>query len=189
MFSKRLHVKIQRFVKTLQKHADRPWYAPLIAFLSALDNFIVIIPNDGILVSSAMLKPRRWFLFAFAITIGSTLGGLSLAALVEFQGLPWVETTFPALVSSVTWQWTDHFFDEYGLVVIFIVGLLPIAQQPAVVLAALAGTPLAELTAAIGLGRFIKFMAMAYLGSHAPRVLGKFWGMKDELAEVGVKLK
>jgi len=189
MISKRLHIKIQRLVKTLQKHADRPWYAPLIAGLSAIDNFIVIIPNDGILISSAMLVPRRWVLFAVAITIGSTIGGLSLAALVEYQGLPWVEATFPALVSSVTWQWTDHFFDEYGLVVVFIVGLAPVAQQPAVVLAALAGTPLAELTAAIGLGRLFKFMAMAYLGSHAPRVLGRFWGMKDELEEVGVKLK
>jgi membrane protein YqaA with SNARE-associated domain len=189
MVSKQIHVKVQRLVKALQKHADRPWYAPLIALLSALDNFLIVIPNDGILVSSAMLKPRRWFLFAVAITLGSTLGGLALAAFVELQGLPWVEATFPALVSSATWRWTDHFFDQYGLVVVFVVGLAPLAQQPAVILAALAGTPLGEFAVAICAGRFIKFTAMAYLGSHAPRVLGKLWGMKEELEEVGVKIK
>jgi len=55
--------KIKTLIKSSQQFADRAWYPPLIAFLSAIDNIVIIIPNDGILVASAMLIPKRWRLF------------------------------------------------------------------------------------------------------------------------------
>lgn len=62
-------------------------------------------------------------------------------------------------------------------------------QQPAVILASLSKTPLIELVAVIFIGRFIKFLIMAYVGSHVPRVLDKMWGLQSELKEVGVEIK
>lgn len=62
-------------------------------------------------------------------------------------------------------------------------------QQPAVILASLADTPLSQLAAVIFVGRFIKFMIMAYVGSHAPRLLERMWGLKGELEDVGVQVK
>lgn len=185
---KKLHSAIQTYVQKLEQHADRSWYPPLIGLLAALDNLIIIIPNDGILVASSMLLPKRWALFALNITIGSTIGALALFYLVEHQGLPWVLNFFPGLEQSQMWIITDQFFDKYGLIVVFVVAISPLMQQPVIILAALAHIPPLELTVAIFIGRFIKFNILAYLGSHSPRLLKKFWGMKDELADAGVKL-
>ena len=82
-----------------------------------------------------------------------------------------------------------EFFEKYGLLLVFFVAVTPLIQQPAVILASLANTPLVELAVVVFTGRFIKFLIMAYVGSHAPQMLSKLWGLKDELRDAGVKIK
>jgi membrane protein YqaA with SNARE-associated domain len=177
----------QLFAK-LKRYADRNWYGPTIGLLAGLDNLIIIVPTDGILISSSMLKPHKWFSFALATAIGSTLGGLALAALVELQGLPWIIETYPGMVQTTMWTLTNEFFHKYGLWVVFIVAISPVLQHPAIVLAALADTPLMQLAGVLYVGRFAKFLLMAYVGSHAPRLLSKMWGVAGELKDVGVEV-
>ena len=187
-FSEKLHAKIQAYVQKLEQFADRAWYPPLIGLLSALDNLIVVIPNDGILVASSMLVPKRWAIFALSISIGSTIGAVILGSLVEHQGLPWVLEFFPGIDKTQMWTWTDEFFDKYGLYLVFAIGASPVMQQPIIILAAIANTPLSELATVIFISRFLKFNLMAYLGSHSPRLLKKMWGMKGELKDAGIKI-
>ena len=187
--AEKLHTQIQAYALKLEKYADRFWYAPLIGILAILDNIIVVIPNDGILIASAMLIPKRWVLFAFSVAIGSSIGAVVLALLVEHQGGPWVMELFPGIDKSQIWIWTKEFFEKYGLIVVFVVGLSPILQQPVIIIAALASTPLYKLAAVIFLGRLIKYLLMAYLGSHSPRLLKKIWGIESELKDAGVKIE
>lgn len=182
------HELIQKYVQQLEKFADRFWYAPLIALLGALDNFLIVIPNDGILVASCMLIPKRWALFGFSVAVGSTLGAVALSYVAESQGLPWVHEYFPAIETTTVWKWTENFFAQYGLIVVFAVSASPLMQQPVIILSALSHNSLPELAAVLFAGRFIKFMLMAYVGSHSPRLLKKIWGMKDELKDAGVKI-
>lgn len=189
MIAKSLHEKIRHLVGLLQRHAGRGWYAPLIGLLSAIDTVVIVIPTDGILISSSMLKPRRWFLFAFSIAFGSTLGALALAALVGLQGHDWVLSAYPGIDESALWLWTERVFHSYGLYLVFAIALTPLAQQPAVILAGLAETPLAELAVALFAGRLIKYILLAYIGSHAPRLLSKLWGLDSDLKDAGVNLK
>jgi membrane protein YqaA with SNARE-associated domain len=186
---KKLHSKIQTYVLILEKYTDRIWYPPLIGLLAALDNLIIIIPNDGILIASSMIAPKRWAIFALNVAIGSTIGAITLSLILESQGLPWILNLAPGLDQSHAWIITERFFDKYGLYLVFVIGLSPIMQQPVIILSALANTPLLELAAVIFAGRLIKYNLLAYLGSHSPRLLKKIWGIKDELEEVGVKLE
>lgn len=189
MMSEKLHLKIKEYVSYLQAFADRLWYPPFIGILAALDNFIIVIPNDGILISSSMLTPKRWLALAFFVAVGSTIGAVGLAAVIEFLGLPWILELFPGVDQSTTWKMTDQFFQEYGLIVVFAVAVTPILQQPAVILASLADTPLLLLASVIFSGRFIKFLIMAYIGSHAPSLLERMWGVKGELKDAGIEIK
>jgi len=189
VISEKFYEKIRTYVQLLQHYTDRFWYPSFIGFLAALDNIVIVIPNDGILISSSMLIPKRWFILALSVAVGSTLGAIALAALVEFQGLPWILDLYPGVDETKTWALSMEFFERYGLFLVFVVAITPFMQQPIVILASLANTPLIELAAVIFVGRFIKFLIMAYLGSHAPRVLAKMWGLKSELKDAGVKLK
>ena len=173
----------------MERFTDRFWYAPLIALLAALDNFIVIVPTDGILISSIMLTPKRWLLFSLSIAFGSTLGAWGLSALVELKGLPWILEVYSGLDETKTWIWTKEFFESYGLYLVFFVAVTPLMQQPAVILASLANTPLLQLILVVLAGRTVKYLIMGWVASHAPRLLKKMWGVKGELEEVGVKLK
>jgi len=189
MISEKIHKKIRSGVKWIQRHTRKYWFPPFIGFLAAIDNIVLVIPNDGILISSSLLTPKRWFVLALCIAIGSTFGAIMLAALIELKGLPWILELYPGIAETKSWALSQEFFDKYGLLLVFAVAISPLVQQPAIILASLANTPLLELTLVIFSGRFIKFLIMAYLGSHAPSVLGKLWGLKDELKDAGVNLK
>lgn len=185
----RLHQKIKVFTKWVQHYAYRLWYPPFIGLLALLDNIVIVIPNDGILISSSMLVPKRWWYLALMVAIGSTLGALLLAGIVEWKGLPWILEIFPSLNQSKSWAWSIDFFGNYGLFLVFIVALTPLAQQPAVILASLANTPLWKLAAVVFAGRAIKYFVMAYIASHTPRLIKKIWGVRGELEDAGVEIK
>lgn len=184
--TEKFYNRIRGSVQILQKFADRIWYAPFIGLLAAVDNFVVIIPTDGILISSSMLTPRRWFILGLNVAIGSTLGAIILAAFVEIQGLDWILRIYPDVIETKSWIWTRDFFDKYGMIIVFIIAMTPLMQQPIIIMASLAEMPLFILAIVMFSGRIIKFLLMAYIGSHAPRLLNKLWGLKGELNDTGV---
>ena len=126
---------MRKHIKVLQKYADRIWYPPLIGMLAALDNFVIIIPNDGILISSSMLTPRRWFALALNVAIGSTVGAIILAAFVETQGLEWILEMYPGINETKSWVWTADFFEKYGNRALIISRFLPYIRTFAPILA------------------------------------------------------
>lgn len=189
MRSRRIKVRIQRGVQWIQGFVDRPWYPPLIGFLAFLDNFVIVIPNDGILVSSSMVTPKRWWILALCVAIGSTLGATVLVAAIQYHGLPWILDIYPHLDETKTWEWSEKLFDQYGLLLVFAVSVTPLLPHPAIILASLAQIPLAQLGLVILLGRLIKFLILAYIGSHTPKLLRRLWGFKGELVDAGIEIK
>lgn len=178
---------ISQTVQRLQRFANRPWYPALVGLLAALDNLILVIPNDGILISSSILTPRRWLELTLWTSLGSALGALLLCLIVQTFGMDLILSFFPHVQESASWLWTVKFFDLYGLWLVFFVAVTPIAQQPAVILATLSGLPLPSLLITIFIGRFIKFMIMSWVASHAPKLLKKMWGVRSEMKDVGLK--
>jgi membrane protein YqaA with SNARE-associated domain len=184
----KLKSKFKNLIQRLQYFTDRSWYSPLLGFLSFIDIFIIIIPNDGLLISSAILSPKKWLSLALYVAFGSTLGAIVLAFFVQLHGLPLILKFYPELTQSEIWIQTFKFFQEYGLIVVFLVALAPLAQQPVVILASLSHTPFYKLAAVTCLGRVIKYLFMSYISSHAPKLLNKLWGVHTELEEVGIKV-
>ncbi|RZA09569.1 MAG: hypothetical protein EOP11_01265 [Proteobacteria bacterium] len=182
-----MQTTVRRWIRFVEGYANRWWYSPLIAVLAAADSFVIVIPTDGLLVSASMLAPRRWISTAFLVSLGSSLGALGLAMVLRHQGLPWLLHFQPGIDQSAAWGYADQLMDSWGSWAIFAISLTPIMQQPVVVLAALAGRPNFEIFAAAMAGRVIKYLALAYLGTHAPGFLGKLWGFKNDLEEAGIK--
>lgn len=187
-FKRKLRLFIENTIRSLQSKTDRIWYPPFIGFLAFIDYFIFIIPTDGILISSVMLKPKNWFLLSICTAFGSTLGALILFQMTKSYGLSWALEFYPALDKGSFWLWTESFFQQYGLFLVFFIAATPLIQQPVVILAALAHTPFLSVLAVISTGRLAKYLLLSYLGYRSPHLLSKLWGVQHELDEVGIHL-
>lgn len=185
---KKFHEDIQLYVKYIERFTDRFWYAPLLALLAFIDNYVLIVPTDGILISSVLLQPKRWLLFSLCIAGGSSIGAWGIAELVQLKGLPWILNMYSGLDQTSTWIWTQKFFTEYGLFLVFGIAMTPLMQQPAVIIASLAGVPSYKIFLVSLAGRTIKYLIMGYIATHAPRLLSKMWGVQGELKDSGVKI-
>ncbi|AGH95654.1 YqaA family protein [Pseudobdellovibrio exovorus] len=188
ILKRKIQEKIKRTIAYLQRFMDRWWYSPIVGALALLDNLILIVPTDGILISSALLKPRQWLYLAISVSVGSTIGAFLLFHLVGVHGLPWILNLYPAIDESTAWILTERFFDQYGLILVFAVAATPVMQQPAIVLASLSQTSLFYFLLAVFFGRLMKYFIMAYIASHAPRLLSKMWGIRTEMEEVGIQV-
>jgi membrane protein YqaA with SNARE-associated domain len=180
--------KFAKITQKLQSFIDRFWYPPLISLLAALDNFFFFIPTDGFLVSSTLMFPKRWFYYATIVTIGSIIGASTLIYFIDLKGLPWVLQMFPGVDQTTMWSITMEFFEKYGLLVVFIISMTPLLQQPAVILATVSDTAIWKLLIVVFFGRYIKYLVIAYIASYAPKLLTKMWGMKKELKDAGAKI-
>ncbi len=181
--------RIRNWISILQKHVQSWWYPPVIAFLAMIDNLIIVIPTDGLLVSATILNPKRWIYIALMVTVGSACGALVLGYLLELHGLPLLLEWFPNIAQTKTWQVTDQLMDRWGTLALFAVALSPMMQQPAIILAALAGMPLFQLFGIVFIGRMLKYLTLAWISTHAPGLLTRLWGIQGELKEAGAPIK
>lgn len=183
-----LRIKIINLIQNLQNHVNKRWYAPLLGFLAFLDYFIIIIPMDGILISSTMLRPKNWILQALFATIGSTSGAIFFFYLVNLYGFNWILEFYPQINQGAIWNWTLDFFNHYGILLVFLIAATPFVQQPVVALAALSHAPPYQVFFALLFGRLIKYVFITYISSHSPKLLSRLWGVQNELDEVGIHL-
>jgi len=171
-------------IRRLERYVDRPWYPFVLAGLTFIDFFVVFVPSDGIVVASAAARPKKWFLVGISMALGSLLGGVLVAVLAKDLGEPFIEWLAPGLLDSKSWQTSEAWVDRWGFWAVFVVAASPLAQQPSVLLAALADMPLLGIGTALGAGRALKFLTYAWIASHAPRLAAKMPAVKHDLEEL-----
>lgn len=155
----------------VERYVQKPWYPEFLGLLAALDSFVVVIPTDGLLVTSVAAAPKRWLVLAFWTTLGSTVGAVILAILLQNYGHSVLEVLVPGIHNTHAWQITDRWVDEYGIWALFMVAALPFIQHPAIALVALAGVSIPKMAVVIFSGRLLKYLIFAYLSTHAPKLL------------------
>ena len=178
--------QMQTWLQKLERYTDRWWYPPVLGLMAAIDLFTIVIPTDGLLVSSVMISPKRWVFMGLATALGSSIGAWALAAVLEVHGLPFLQQFLPDITQSSAWIWTDHLMQDWGSLTLFIVAISPIMQHPAVAMAAFAQMPLWEIFGFVFAGRALKYLFLAWVASHSPKLLNKLWGIQNEIKEMGV---
>jgi len=171
-------------IRLLERYVDRPWYPFVLAGLTFIDFFVVIIPSDGIAVASVLARPKKWISVAVAMALGSLIGGLLLAVLTKQFGEPFIDWIFPGILNTESWHTSELWVEKWGFWAVFALAASPMAQQPGVLLAALTDMPFLWIGIALGGGRLIKFLVYAWIASHAPRLIMKMPAVKHELEEL-----
>jgi membrane protein YqaA with SNARE-associated domain len=176
--------KLIKWLASLEGYVSKFWFPPLLGVLAAADAFLVFIPTDGILVSSTMATPKRWFWLAFCGALGSSLGAFALFILSRHYGLPWIDVHFSEFIHSKNWIEFNHLIDHWGWLFVLAYSATPFPQQPVVLIAGLSEIHLIPFCLATFVGRLVKFLVVAYAGARAPWLLKRLWGIKDDLKKV-----
>lgn len=184
-----LNTFLKKMTKKLFRYSNRIWFSPLLFLLALLDAFILVIPTDGILISSSMIAKRKWPIFGISVAIGSAIGAFLIVWGVEVYGMEIILKFFPKITETLVWIKTEEFFKQYGLFVLFFVGITPFSQQPALILAALSKGAFLPIFIIILVSRVIKFLIMSYIASHTPKLLNKLWGISKDMKDAGIQIK
>jgi membrane protein YqaA with SNARE-associated domain len=161
---------LKQFLK-LQHFVDRCWYLPVLGLLAGLDLFVLVVPTDALLVSTVIVRPRRWPLVSLVLALGSAIGAWLMARFFSGGAVP------------------SRWIDVYGPWAIGLNALGPLPQQPLVAAAALAGISGAAIFISTFFGRLLKYLILGYLASHAPRLLSRIPGLRFEMEQMLLKDK
>lgn len=159
----------------------------MLFFCCGVDHYVGVFPILGMMASSIFLAPKKWLSLSLWSAVGSWTGAWILAWLSQNLGLQFIESYFPVMLENSLWGWMQEFFLQYGIWLLFLVGLAPMPQQPAVIIVALAGTSLTQMAWVLLVAKLMKFVFIGYLASHAPQRLNKFKEVRGELEELHIK--
>jgi len=161
----------QHWFHRLRTFIDRPWYVLSVAFLAGLDLFILVVPTDGLVISSYFGKKKRLWGPITLVALGSAIGALALAALVQADVTFITDRLLAPLFHNDAWEAADSFLEKYGYWAVALSALCPVPQQPAVLLAALAEMPLTTLFLSFLVGRLLKYGFFAWSVRHLPNLV------------------
>ena len=148
---------IRRWVGRLFPYADRWWFPPLAAALSAAATLSLSVPVGPLLMALVALNPRRWRAVVVWSVLGSAVAGALLTHLLGHFGSAWIDERLPQLAASKHWHYLVAWVSSYGFVTLIAIAASPFAQTPALILAALFGLPWPEVFAALLIGKGLKY--------------------------------
>jgi membrane protein YqaA with SNARE-associated domain len=136
------------------KHAE-PW---LFAISFAESSFFPI-PPDVMLAPMSYARPERWFRYAMVCMVASVLGGMFGYA-IGFFLQEWLLTfeMFQQQLAGFQAQ-----FEQWGLWVILVKGLLPVPYKLVTIASGLAVFPLPIFIAASIVTRGLRFLLVAWI--------------------------
>ncbi|MCD6664591.1 MAG: DedA family protein [Hydrogenophaga sp.] len=141
------------------RHRHAPWY---LGGMSFAESSFFPIPPDVMLAPMALARPEKAWLYAWITTLASVAGGVFgyFIGLLAFDAIePWLQTSRYWGAYQTATQW----FDEWGVVAVFIAGFSPIPYKVFTIAAGALSMALLPFTLASVIGRGARFFLVAGL--------------------------
>ena len=107
------------------KHRFAPFWLSFVSFIEAI---FFPIPPDVMLIPMSMSKPQSAIKFAWLTAIASVLGGMIGYAL-GYYAFDLVEQYITQWGYQEHWQTAIHWFEKWGILVVFVAGFSPIPYK------------------------------------------------------------
>ena len=154
--------------KMLRASAAHRYYPLVVASIAFAATATFSFPFVLVLIPAVLIAPRRWLLLGLLSGIASGAAGALLVELFGYFGREVVSARFPQLVAAASWQLASGWLDDYGLLALMLVAASPMPQTPVVFFYALGEPSVAGTLIAIGVGKSVKYVFLAWLASHYP---------------------
>lgn len=174
--------RLARATRFLQGCAHRRWFLPAVAVFPMADYVLPVMPNQMLLMSLSALQPRRWPTLAAVFAVSTAVGGALTTLAIQYFRQPLVQHLLAqADGASRAVAWVE----QYGLVALAGLALLPWPPRLALIACAIAGLPWHLVGVALLSGRVIPSATMAFLGARSPRFLPARLQFKQQGQDLG----
>ena len=165
-----LNLGIRRCVARLHPFAERWWFPPLGAALSAAATLSLTVPVGPVLIALVALNPSRWRAVVVWAVLGSALAGTLFTHLLGHFGMAWIDRQLPQLSASKHWHYLADWAASYGFLTLAAVAASPFAQTPALILGAVLGMQWPTVFGALLLGKGLKYAVVGAATARATRL-------------------
>ena len=165
MKKSRLPQWLKRALVFSAAHRYYPLLVTLICFASTVT---FSFPFAAVLIPAILLAPKRWLSIGLLCGVASGCGAAVLVEIFRYVGSEFVLARYPELLQLEGWQWASEWLQRYGLVVMLIIAASPMPQTPALFFCALASLPTLGILIAVGIGKTIKYLFLAWATARYP---------------------
>ena len=158
----------ERLRRILEFSAGHRYYPLVVALIAFVATLTFSFPFVVVLIPAVLIAPRRWLLLGVVSGVGSGVAGALLVELFSYFGREVVVARFPELVAHESWQLAAGWLDEYGLLALALVAGSPMPQTPVIFFYALADPSPFGALAAVGVGKTVKYVVLAWLSARYP---------------------
>ena len=155
-------------MRALLRRADTRAFPLVVAAVAVAATLSMSVPFAGLLVAAVLMAPRRWLSIAFGSSLGAALGASILYLVFHHLGWARLFAAYPDVVRSVAWKDAAMWLGAYGVVSLLVLAALPLPLTPALMFAAIARLPVAEVVVALWIGKLTKYLVYAWLTSAFP---------------------
>ncbi|MFV3304145.1 hypothetical protein ACNFBT_02530 [Pseudomonas sp. NY15181] len=148
-----------------------PWLCLALALLGTL---FAAYPITSVVIPAVLVAPARWRAIAFAAAVGSAVGALILVLFLHHMGWGSLYAYFPQLLQDANWQRVMAWTQDYGLLTLLLVSISPLPQTPALIVLSSVPHGYLGVLMAIFIGKLLKYMLFAWVGSRFPGRLQAF---------------
>lgn len=155
-------------LRALTRRADSRAFPLVVAGAALAAELSMSVPFASLLIAAVLLAPRRWVSIATWASLGAAFGALVLYLIFHHLGWNQLFAAYPDVVRSAAWRDATHWLEHYGVVSLLVIAALPVPLTPALMFAAISRLPVAEVIAALWLGKLAKYHVYAWLASRFP---------------------
>jgi membrane protein YqaA with SNARE-associated domain len=154
--------------RVLDLSAGHRYYPLVVALIAFLSTATFTFPFAIVLIPAVLIAPRRWLLLGLLSGIASGVGGAVLVQVFHVLGREAVLAHFPELVDTESWRLASGWLHSYGLAALAVIAGSPIPQTPAIFFYSLANPSVPGVLVAVGLGKTVKYVFLAWLTARYP---------------------
>ena len=156
-----------RVESLLSRWSRQKLFPPIVGVVAWLSTITLTMPVEILVVVATLLSRPRWFPIAFFAATGSAVASVALYLAFHHLGWALLVERYPEISNTRAWSEITKWLSDYGVLALFAFMAFP-APVPKTAVLAFAGIyrlPIAEVIAAIWIGKFIKYEAYAFIAA------------------------
>jgi membrane protein YqaA with SNARE-associated domain len=157
------------WLRRLLMHSVAHRYYSLVVTAIAFGSTITFsFPFVAVLIPAVLLSPRRWRTLGLSCGLASGLGAAVLVEIFQYLGSEFIVARYPDLMQTQAWKTASDWLQDWGLLAMLIIAGSPMPQTPALLFCALAGVSTPGILVAVGIGKTVKYLFLAWATAHYP---------------------